>query len=71
MLGVNDYLEIDRTQWMQNWPGQIVLNGSQVQALHTAPRLRADAVVIRFLPAASGISRKCVIEKVVTHHSRS
>lgn len=30
MLGVNDYLEIDRTQWMQNWPGQIVLNGSQV-----------------------------------------
>lgn len=31
MLGVNNYLEIDRTQWMQNWPGQIVLNGSQVQ----------------------------------------
>ena len=30
MLGVNDYLVIDRTQWMQNWPGQIVLNGSQV-----------------------------------------
>lgn len=30
MLGVNDYLEVDRTQWMQNWPGQIVLNGSQV-----------------------------------------
>lgn len=29
MLGVNDYLQIDRTQWMQNWPGQIVLNGSQ------------------------------------------
>lgn len=32
MLGVNDYLVIDRTQWMQNWPGQIVLNGSQVGA---------------------------------------
>lgn len=31
MLGVNDYLVIDRTQWMQNWPGQIVLNGSQVR----------------------------------------
>eukprot|EP00752_Nemacystus_decipiens_P010663 g9495.t1 len=30
MLGINDYLVIDRTQWMQNWPGQIVLNGSQV-----------------------------------------
>lgn len=30
MLGVSNYLEVDRTQWMQNWPGQIVLNGSQV-----------------------------------------
>ena len=34
MLGVNDYLEIDRTQWMQNWPGQIVLNGSQVHTVY-------------------------------------
>ena len=33
MLGVKNYLEIDRTQWMQNWPGQIVLNGSQVQII--------------------------------------
>jgi len=30
ILGVNDYLAVDRTQWMQNWPGQIVLNASQV-----------------------------------------
>lgn len=36
MLGVNDYLVIDRTQWMQNWPGQIVLNGSQV-SWHLSP----------------------------------
>lgn len=30
MLGIKDYLQKDRTQWMQNWPGQVVLNGSQV-----------------------------------------
>ncbi|CAM9881967.1 unnamed protein product, partial [Phaeothamnion confervicola] len=29
-LAVQDYPSAERTQWMQRWPGQVVLNGSQV-----------------------------------------
>jgi dynein heavy chain, axonemal len=31
-LGVIDYAAAPRTQWMQQWPGQVVLNGSQVSS---------------------------------------
>jgi dynein heavy chain, axonemal len=37
-LGVIDYAAAPRTQWMQQWPGQVVLNGSQVSS--------ASAVVV-------------------------
>jgi dynein heavy chain len=30
LLSIENYTEVKRTDWMQNWPGQIVLNGSQV-----------------------------------------
>jgi dynein heavy chain len=30
LLGVRDYFEISRTDWMQKWPGMVVINGSQV-----------------------------------------
>ena len=30
ILALQDYLVSPRTQWMQTWPGQIVINGSQV-----------------------------------------
>ena len=30
LSAVQDYLVAKRTDWMQKWPGQIVLNGSQV-----------------------------------------
>lgn len=55
MLGVNDYLAIDRTQWMQNWPGQIVLNGSQVNRhllLQYPPSISVERLVILQLARA-------------------
>ena len=30
LLGVQSYPTMKRTEWMQKWPGQVVLNGSQV-----------------------------------------
>ena len=30
LFGVRDYFEISRTDWMQKWPGMVVINGSQV-----------------------------------------
>ena len=45
ILGVNDYLAVDRTQWMQNWPGQIVLNGSQVHEWYMRASLTPDLLM--------------------------
>ncbi|CAM9544257.1 unnamed protein product [Chrysoparadoxa australica] len=42
LQGVKDYAVTSRTDWMQNWPGQIVLNGSQVHwSLETEAAMRA------------------------------
>ncbi|GMI07902.1 hypothetical protein TrRE_jg5473 [Triparma retinervis] len=30
LLSIEQYTEVPRTEWMQSWPGQIVLNASQV-----------------------------------------
>jgi dynein heavy chain len=30
LLAIENYTEVPRTEWMQRWPGQIVLNASQV-----------------------------------------
>jgi dynein heavy chain, axonemal len=31
ILGIQDYYETKRTDWMQKWPGQVVINASQFQ----------------------------------------
>ena len=33
LMGVRDYLVTSRTDWMQKWPGMVVINGSQVGIL--------------------------------------
>lgn len=57
MLGVNDYLQIDRTQWMQNWPGQIVLNGSQASYLVISTLIRKN-LFLKPVVTAGGAGRK-------------
>lgn len=39
LLGAKDYLVCKRTEWMQKWPGQVVLNGSQLHWTHEAESL--------------------------------
>lgn len=62
MLGIKDYLQKDRTQWMQNWPGQVVLNGSQVRgATGTSPsdvgRIPAQLLMVKRYE----INAQCVV----------
>ena len=30
LQGIKEYFEVPRTEWMQKWPGMVVINGSQV-----------------------------------------
>jgi dynein heavy chain len=50
-LGVEDYVTKPRTEWMQQWPGQVVLNGSQVlwtNETETAMREKGNAGIAEY-----------------------
>ena len=45
LSAIQDYLVTKRTDWMQAWPGMIVLNGSQVHWTREIEEAMASGIV--------------------------